>query len=211
MKFTIIDAEQGTLEWFNARLGRVTGSKAGDAIAMTKTGESQKRKDYKVQLLAERLTGQVADNFVSKDMVWGTEQEPFARMAYESRFGLLVRETGFLAADEHHIGASLDGDVNGFEGIIEIKCPRTSTHIKWMLDARLPDDHAPQVLHNMWVSGAAWCDFISYDPRLPEPMQLFVHRVHRDDAAIKQHADQIFKFLAELDELQQQLTQAVAA
>ncbi len=208
MKFSIVNAAQGSGEWFSARLGRVTGSKAADAIAMTKSGESQKRRDYKAQLLAERLTGQTADNFVSKDMVWGTEQEPFARMAYESRNGVLVRETGFLQCDEHLIGSSLDGDVNGFEGIIEIKCPKTSTHIKWMLDGGLPADHEPQVLHNMWVSGAAWCDFISYDPRLPEHLQLYVHRIHRDDAAIQLHADNIFKFLQELDALHEQLKNA---
>lgn len=210
MKFTIVNAQQGTGEWFAARLGRVTGSKAGDAIAMTRNGESQKRIDYKAQLLAERLTGQVADNFVSKDMQWGTEQEPFARMAYESQTGLLVRETGFLSARDIAVGASLDGDVNEFEGIIEIKCPKTSTHIKWMLDAKLPDDHMPQVVHNMWVSGAAWCDFISYDPRLPEPLQLFVHRVHRDENAISEHRVKISNFLQELDALQERLTRNAA-
>lgn len=206
MKFTIHDAPQGTPEWLAARAGRVTGSRAGDVLAKIKSGEAAARRDYRVQLLAERLTGKPQeDGFTNAAMQWGTEQEPFARMAYEAKTGRLVQETGFLAVDDMAVGCSLDGDVESFKGILEFKCPKTSTHVDWLLSGVVPSKHVPQVTHNLWVTGADWCDFVSFDPRLPDNLQLFIVRVNRSDVDIEGYAKEVSAFLAELDVLEAQM------
>lgn len=211
MNFTIHDAPQGTPEWLAARAGRVTGSRASDVLAKIKTGEAAARRDYRVQLLAERLTGQPQGaDFVSKDMAWGTEQEPFARMAYEAHTGLIVRETGFLAHNDLAVGCSLDGDVDGFRGICEFKCPKSATHVNWLLAGVVPSQHIPQITHNLWVTGAEWCDFASFDPRLPEHLQLFVVSVQRSDVDIEGYAREVMAFIAELDELEAKLRKVAA-
>lgn len=211
MNFTIHDAPQGTPEWLAARAGRVTGSRASDVLAKIKTGEAAARRDYRVQLLAERLTGQPqGPDFVSSDMKWGTEQEPFARMAYEAHTGLIVRETGFLAHNTLSVGCSLDGDVDGFKGIVEFKCPKTATHIGWMLAKVIPSQHIPQITHNLWVTGAEWCDFASFDPLLPEHLQLLVVRVQRLDVDIEGYAREVMAFIAELDDLEAKLRKVAA-
>jgi hypothetical protein len=206
MKFTIHEAQQGTPEWLSSRIGRVTGSRAGDVLAKIKTGESSARRDYRVQLLCERLTGNATEQgFISKDMEWGTEQEPFARAAYECETGLFVRQTGFLSCDDIAVGCSLDGDSNDFEIIQEIKCPKTATHLKWMLSGEIPNDHIPQITHNLWVTGAKACDFISYDPRLPEHLQLFIVRIEASKLKIDEYEKEVMQFLKELDELEKKL------
>lgn len=202
MKFTIIDAPQGSAHWFAARLGRVTGSRAADAIATLKNGgESKARLDLKAELLAELLTGQADEHYTNAYMRHGVEQEPFARMAYEAATGLLVRETGFLSCDALMAGASLDGDINDFEGICEFKCPASSTHVSLLLGGEIKSDWLTQCIHNMWVSNAQWCDFVSYDPRMPEKHQLHVRRLVRNEVAIKSHEEKVMMFLEELHNL----------
>jgi predicted phage-related endonuclease len=211
MNFTIHDAPQGTPEWLAARAGRLTGSRAGNMLAKIKSGEAAARRDYRVQLVTERLTGSPQeDGFISADMRWGTETEPLARMAYEAHTGVIVRETGFLAHNELAVGCSLDGDIDGFRGLVEFKCPRSATHIGYLQDNRLPPKYAPQVMHNLWVTGAEWCDFVSFDPRLPDNLQLFVIRVLRPDVDLQAYEAEALTFLREVDNLEQQLRQRAA-
>lgn len=203
MTFTICTAEQRSREWFSARAGRLTGSKAADAIDFTKkAGESAKRRDYRFQLVAERLSGQPqedGDSYVSPAMQRGIDKEPDALGAYEILTGRVARKTGFLAHTQYLAGCSLDAHVGAFEGILEIKCPKTATHLTYLRTGNVPDQYLPQIWHNLWISGAQWCDFLSFDDRLPEHMHTFLKRVARDQAAIDRYADAALTFLAEVD------------
>lgn len=200
MKFTVLNLEQGSPEWKQARAGRMTGSRAKDVLATIKSGEAAARRDYRIALMLERLTGQPCDDFfVTKEMQWGTDQEPFARMAYEAHTGLIVRETGFLQCDEIMAGSSVDGDIDDFAGIVEYKCPKSATHWAWMKAGVVPPEHIPQITCNLWISGAEWADFASYDPRFPEPLRLFVRRVRRRDVDIAGFEAEAMKFLAEVE------------
>lgn len=189
---------QGSPEWFSARCGRVTASRVADVIAKTKTGPSASRTNYMAQLIAERLTGTTAESFSSAAMQHGTDTEPQARMAYEFYQDVTVVETGFAL---HHTigmtGASPDGLV-GDAGLVEIKCPNTATHIETLLGASVPGKYVTQIMWQMACTGRSWCDFVSFDPRLPESMRMFVQRVHRDDARIAELESEVITFLAEL-------------
>jgi hypothetical protein len=212
-RYLLSDAPQGTPEWKLARAGRATGSRAKDIIAKIKTGEAAARRDYRTQLVTELLTGAPAeDGFVSAEMRWGTDNEPFARMAYEVKRGVIVHESGFAYLADIRAGCSVDGFVEDSDGlgIVEYKCPKSATHVSYLMADRLPPEHEPQVIHNMWITGAAFADFASYDPRMPENLQLFIIRVHRDEAKIKAHEDEVLKFLDEVETLYQQLSKKAA-
>jgi hypothetical protein len=198
---------QGTPEWFAARCGLATASKFKDVLATIKSGEAATRRNYRAQLVCERLTGTVQESFQNEAMRWGTDNEPFARIAYEAR-GNIVQEVGFIRHASLMAGASPDGFV-GDEGSIEIKCPNTATHIDTLLNG-MPPDHIPQVQGQMWIAERAWVDFVSYDPRLPENMQLYVQRIHRDEDYIKNLEKEVAKFLAEVDQTIEQLTRKAA-
>jgi predicted phage-related endonuclease len=199
-KFTICEAEQRSPLWFQARAGRLTGSRASDMLASIKSGEAAARRDLRTQLVVERLTGQPQeDSYINAAMQWGIDHEPDAFAAYEAYSGNLVRRTGFLMGTEHLVGCSLDGDVEDFTGIVEIKCPKSATHYTYIKAKDLPSNHRPQILHNLWVSGAEWCDFVSYDPRYPAPFRLVVVRVPRVDLEILAYEKCAVKFLAEVD------------
>lgn len=189
---------QGTPEWFAARLGKVTASRVADVIARTKTGYSTSRANYLAQLVAERLTGTVEDSYSNAAMRWGTETEPQARAAYEFFRDTDVAEIGFVPhptiADA---GASPDGLI-GEEGLVEIKCPNTATHIDTLLGQKVPAKYVTQMQWQMACTGRAWCDFASFDPRMPAEMQLFVERVKRDDAVISDLETEVSAFLDEL-------------
>jgi putative phage-type endonuclease len=190
---------QGSPEWFAARLGKVTASRMADLMARTKTGWGASRANYMAELLVERLTGQPADGYESPAMRWGTEQEPFARAAYEFRTDADVALAGFV--DHPGIaasGASPDGLV-GEDGLLEIKCPNTATHIETLLSGSIPQKYFDQMQWQMACTGRAWCDFASFDPRLPESMRLWVQRVQRDAARIAELEAAVRDFLAELD------------
>jgi len=192
--------EQGTPEWFAQRLGKVTASRVSDIIAKTKTGVSSSRANYLAQLVAERLTGQAADTFKSGAMQHGTETEPQARMAYEAEKGLMVTEVAMIQHGTIEMaGASPDGLV-GEDGLVEIKCPNTSTHIATLMADKAPSQYIPQMQWQMACTGRAWCDFVSFDPRMPEDMQLFIKRVPRDNALIAEYEAEVVKFLAEVQE-----------
>lgn len=198
--FRVIDAEQRSPEWFAARLGRLTGSRAGDMLATIKSGESAARRDLRMQLVCERLTGQLQeDGFINAVMQRGIELEPVAFAAYEGVTGNLVHRSGFLADVRHLAGCSLDGHVGDFEGIVELKCPKSATHLKYLRAGVVPTEHLPQILHNLWITGAAWCDFVSFDDRFPVNLQLFRVRVERDAQAIADYESKALAFLAEVE------------
>ncbi len=190
---------QRTEDWYAARLGKVTASRVADVVAKTKTGYSASRANYMAQLICERLTGTQGDTYQNAAMAWGTEQEPAARGAYEARTGLLVQETGFVPHPTILMsGASPDGLV-GDDGLVEIKCPNTATHIDTILSEAVPGKYIAQIQWQMVCTGRQWCDFISYDPRVPEKMQLWVKRVQRDQKLIDEMENEVFNFIEELE------------
>jgi putative phage-type endonuclease len=191
--------EQGTEEWFTIRIGKVTASRVADVIAKTKTGYSASRENYMAQLVCERLTGQKGESFSNAAMQHGTDTEPLARAAYEAFQDILVDEVGFVPHPSIIMaGASPDGLV-GDDGLLEIKCPNTATHIETLLSQSVPGKYNTQMQFQMACTGRQWCDFVSFDNRLPNELQLFVKRVPRDNEFIKQMEDEVVKFLNELD------------
>lgn len=190
--------DQRSIEWFSARLGCVTASRTADVMAKTKSGYSASRANYMAQLITERLTGQATEGFSSAAMQWGTETEPQARMAYEVMTGETVEETGFILHPSiKNFGASPDGLV-GSDGLIEIKCPNTATHIDTLLSEKVPGKYITQMHVQMICTGREWCDFVSFDPRLPSDMSFWMQRVHRDDALCKNIEVEVISFLEEL-------------
>ena len=191
--------EQGTDEWFAARIGKVTASRVADVIAKTKTGFSTSRDNYMAQLVCERLTGQKSESFTNAAMQWGTETEPLARLSYEVAQNVLVDEVGFVPHPSIIMaGASPDGLV-GDDGLLEIKCPNTATHIETLLSQTVPGKYNTQMQFQMACTNRSWCDFVSFDNRLPSELQLFVKRVPRDNMYIRLMEEEIVKFLNELD------------
>lgn len=202
MRYILSEHPQGSPEWKKDRAGKATGSRAGDIVATIKSGEAAGRRNYRAQLVVERLTGDPAeDGYVSKEMQWGTDNEPFARMRYEEETGAVVREAGFAYLPDLPVGCSVDGfiDDGGRVGLLECKCPLTATHIGYLNSGKLPAAYEPQVLHNLWVTGADFADFVSFDPRLPDFLRLFRVRVERDEVAIKRHEQAVLAFLKEVD------------
>jgi putative phage-type endonuclease len=191
--------EQGTEAWFNIRIGKVTASRVADVLAKTKTGYSTTRDNYMAQLVCERLTGQKSESFTNAAIQHGIETEAYARAAYEARYDVLVDEVGFVSHPTIEMsGASPDGLV-GEDGLIEIKCPNTATHIETLLSESVPNKYYTQMQFQIACTGRKYCDFVSFDNRLPTELQMFVKRVPRDDMYIKLIEDEIVKFLAELD------------
>lgn len=212
----IVDVEQGSPEWLAARAGKVTASRIPDVLAKLKgNGEAAARRDYRVQIATEILTGQPAEaGFVSADMRWGTEQEPFAREAYEAQTGLRVDTVGFvLHPTITRAGASPDGLV-GWDGmgapagIVQFKCPKSATHLGYIIAGVVPTDYQPQMLWEMAVTGAPWCDFVSFDPRMPEHLRLFIRRFHLDPVELTRITREVNLFLGEVDELLAKLATA---
>jgi putative phage-type endonuclease len=192
--------DQGSEEWFTIRIGKVTASRVADVIAKTKTGYSATRDNYMAQLVCERLTGQKGDSFSNAAMQHGTETEPLARLSYEVTQNVLVDEVGFVPHPSIEMaGASPDGLV-GDDGLLEIKCPNTATHIETLLSQIVPGKYNTQMQFQMACTGRQWCDFVSFDNRLPEELQLFVKRVPRDTVFIRLIEAEIIQFLAELDD-----------
>jgi putative phage-type endonuclease len=189
--------DQRTDEWFKARLGKATASNFRKILAKVKTGEAADRRNYRAQLVIERLTGQQQDSYSNAAMQWGTEQEPFARIAYMAQTGNEVEEVGFIEHPELMAGASPDGYI-GEHGLIEIKCPVSATHIETLKAETCPTEHYAQVQGQLWITGRDWCDFVSYDPRMPDRLQLFITRVSRDADYIDVLAKEVKAFLDEV-------------
>jgi len=196
--------EQRSEEWFAARCGKVTASRVADIIAKTKSGPSASRENYLAQLVCERMTGKPAESYSNAAMQWGTDTEPFARAAYEARMDLLVTEVGFI--DHPWIvmsGASPDGLAN--EGLVEIKCPNTATHIDTLLSRTVPAKHITQMMWQMTCADRPWADFVSFDPRLPERHQLFIKRINYDPEMVNLLENSVIQFLGDVDLKIQQL------
>lgn len=192
--------EQRTEEWFAARCGKVTASRVADIIAKTKTGPSASRENYLAQLVCERMTGKPAESYSNAAMQWGTDQEPFARAAYEGVKDVLVEEMGFAVHPTiEGAGASPDGLV-GLFGLVEIKCPNTATHIQTLLDQKVPEKYITQMQWQMACTTRQWCDFVSFDPRMADGLQLFIKRVEYDPIYVAQLEKEVIFFLMEVEE-----------
>ncbi len=186
-------------EWFAIRLGKVTASKIADLMAKTKTGYSASRANYMAQIIVERLTGQKQESFTNAAMQWGTDNEPQARAAYELETGLAVKEVGFVDHPTIKMsGASPDGLI-GDDGQLEIKCPNTATHIDFLLTGDIEGKYIKQMQWQMACTGRSWCDFVSFDPRLPVNLQLKIVRVIRDNALISEMQIEVDMFLTEVE------------
>lgn len=199
--FTVVACEQRSPEWYAARAGRLTASDAYDALNVGKNGnELAPRRDLRMRLVLERITGQPQiSDFENEDMRRGRELEPEARLAYAAESGELVEETGFIAHTDLPVGCSLDGHVNDFAGIVEIKAPRPANHFEAVKAKTVPDKYLPQIAHALWITGASWADFVSYCPQFPDGGRLVIVRVLREAIDLKAHESAVKKFLAEVE------------
>jgi putative phage-type endonuclease len=198
-------AEQGSQEWLLERCGKATASRIADLMAKTKSGWGASRANYASQLICERLTGCIQPTFTNAAMIHGTETEPEARRAYEFFVDRDVQQVGFIPHPQIAMaGASPDGLV-GDDGLLELKCPQSATHIETLLTGVIPDKYFKQMQFQLACTGREWCDFASYDNRLPERMRLFVKRVPRDREAIAEIEDAVVVFLTEIERTVEQL------
>lgn len=191
--------EQGTPEWLQERCGKVTASRIADVMAKTKTGVSASRANYMADLIAERLSGVPKVHFTNAAMQHGTETEPQARAMYALETGQEVTETGFHPHPAiEGCGASPDGLV-GDDGLVEIKCPNTSTHIETLRGAKIDRKYLLQMQWQMICTGREWCDFVSFDPRLPVEMQIHIQRVSHNAELAEEITAEVTQFLTELN------------
>ncbi len=192
--------EQGSNEWHLLRLGKVTASRIADVLSKGKSGESASRRNYRTELVVQRLTGLPGESFSNAAMEWGTNTEPKARTAYEVEKQQFVEQVAFIDHPSiEWFGCSPDGLVA--DGLIEIKCPNSTTHVDYLADNKPPAKYIPQMQCQMAVTGRQWCDFVSFDPRLPDDLQLFVVRIERDQEYIEAMEAEVKKFLSEVDEM----------
>lgn len=197
--------EQGSKEWLELRLGKVTASRITDVLAKGKSGEALTREDYRYELVVQRLTGEPGESFTNAAMEWGTATEPQARIIYEAEAGVFVEQVPFILHPTiKWFGCSPDGLVRD-TGLVEIKCPNSKTHIKYLNAGKPPAKYVPQMQCQMAVTGRQWCDFVSFDPRLPKDLQLFVVRLDRDEEYIKSMEAEVVKFLEEVETMYTQL------
>lgn len=201
-----ITADQRTDEWLKSRLGVLTASRAADAFAVTKKGESELRRKYKMQLIAERLTNLAAEFYVNSAMQHGIDTEPAARERFEEVTGLIVQECGFALHDSiPFFGASPDGLV-GHDELIEIKCPETATHLTYKMAGVPPEKYIPQMLVQLLVTGRKSCWFASFDDRLPAPHDIFIVKFEPTADQLKEAQLMATDFLGETQEMLDDLT-----
>ena len=205
-----ITAEQGTPEWHQARLGCLTASRMKDALDYTAKGaEGAKRKQLKLDLMAETFTGQPTPVFVNGAMKWGTETEPEARIAYSSATGNDVEQVGFCLHDSiPYFGCSPDGLV-GDDGMVEIKCPASSTMVQWLIYGVIPEDHIPQLITQCAVAGRKWVDFVAFDPRMAEPYRMFIRRFTPTPEQIEEVEAEARKIARDMKEMYAQIQQTI--
>lgn len=195
----VLSMPQGSPEWLAARAGKVTASRINDVMASKTTAAYR---DYRAQIVAEILTGQPQESgFTNAAMQWGTEQEKFARAEYELACDWTVDEIGIVLHPTIERGAASPDGLVSTNGLVEIKCPKTATHLQTLIDKKQPRQYENQMLWQMACTGREWCDFVSYDPRLPEDLQLFVHRFDRDDKRIEEIEAAVTQFLSEVNEM----------
>jgi|SRR5579862_1549295 len=205
----IEDLEQQSADWLKMRVGMVTGSRVAEVMSFltreSKNGkkgdETGDRKKYRYEIVIECLTGLSAETPLTKAMEWGILTEPLAREVYEMETGLETRPIGFAIHDAiSRFGASPDALV-GPDGLLEIKCPTTMVHLQYVEAGVVPDEYKPQLLAEMACTGRKWVDFVSFDPRLPKRLRLFVRRFHWDDKAIGEMERAVEQFLVEVDRM----------
>lgn len=204
----MLDIVQGSPEWHAIRCGKVTASRIADVVAKTKTGWGASRANYMAELIAERLTGEPAERFTNAAMAWGTEKEPEARSAYEFYSDVDVQQVGFVPHPTiGQTGCSPDGLV-GRDGLVEIKCPNTATHLETLLSGNgsIPQKYVLQMQWQMACTGREWCDFVSFDPRMPASMQMFVARLNRDGIQIAMLEKAVIEFNSEMQDKLDELT-----
>ena len=203
--------EQRTDEWYAARCGSLGASQLNEALATTKNGWGASRENLKNRIIAERLTGQPSETFQNDAMIWGVETEDAARKAYEAATGVFVDEMGIAYHPVlKHTHASPDGLV-GEDGLIEIKCPKSTTHVETLRVKKAPSKYINQMMWQMRCTDRQWCDFVSFDPRLPSHLQLFVVRVDRDEAIIADLEAKVAEFLTEVEKEIERLNEEFAA
>lgn len=201
MSFSILACEQRSPEWRQARCGLVTSSRIDDMLANARKGspESVRRRDLRIQLALERLTGVPDDDdYQSADMRRGIAKEAEAVRAYEAATGLMVRHSGFLKYAGLPIGCSLDGHVGDFDGFIEVKAPKRATHWEYLQTREIPEEYRRQITHSLFITGAQWADFVSFDDRFPRPLHLLRIRVKREDVDLKAYELLLRMFLSEV-------------
>jgi len=196
----IIDVEQGSPDWHAYRCGRVTASRVADVMAKTKSGWGASRANYAAELIAERLTGVPATGFTSPAMQWGVDTEPKARLVYAMVQDVEVQKVGIVQHPTLSMSCASPDGLVGDDGMVEIKCPTVATHIETLLGEAVPGKYVLQMQWQMACAERKWCDFVSYDPRLPGEMQLFVRRVPFDPEVARDLAANIGQFLAEIDD-----------
>lgn len=202
--------EQGSPEWHQSRLGKVTASRMSDVMARTKSGYGAGRKNYMAELLCERLTGSREDCYINAAMQRGTDLEPMARGRYEIENDILVIETGLVDHPEiENFAASPDGLV-GEDGLVEIKCPNTAQHIEFLRTGKIDDKYQKQMTAQMLCTGRKWVDFVSYDDRLPSPLDYKCKRFELDKKAASEMLSELADFLSELDGLEAEMQQLAA-
>jgi len=207
VSYAVLDLEQRSPEWMAARAGRLTGSVAADAMRTMKSKPKEftaARKHLRMRLALERITGRPQEReFTTAAVQHGVEREPIALARYEAMSGEVLTRVGFLSHNEVLAGCSLDSAVmpgQRIVGIVEAKCPESATHFEYLRTRMIPYDYRWQCLHNLWVSGADWCDFISFDDRFPEDLQYLCVRLERDPKEIREYEIAVCRFLAEVDE-----------
>jgi len=194
-----VAVQQGTAEWHQLRLGKVTASRVADILAKTKTGPSASRQNYLIELALQRTTGIIQESYSNAAMEWGTQTEPQARVAYEVTTNNFVDQVAFV--DHPSIawfGCSPDGLVSD-RGLVEIKCPNSATHWEYFKAKKAPNKYVIQMQAQMAVTGRDWCDFISFDPRMPDRSQLLIVNVPRDPEFILFMEAEIKQFLSEVE------------
>lgn len=197
----ILTTTQLTDEWRMARVGMFSASRAADMLATTqKGGEAAARRDLRLQLALERITGQPqGDDFQNAAMLRGVEKEPAAFDAYEALTGQMAHKVGFVAHDTLMMGASPDGIIGDWEGLLEIKAPKSATHLSYLKEKAIPKEYIAQITHALFVTGAKWASFVSFDDRMPGRLQMFHVRIARDEAVVQAYADKAIAFLKEVD------------
>lgn len=211
--YTVVDCDQRSETWFSERSGRVTGSVAADMMAkLKKGGEAAGRRNLRVRLALERVVGQpMEDSYVSKEMQRGIDLEPEALAAYEAATGAFVRPVGFVRRDDLMVGCSPDGVIGDFDGLVEVKCPNMATHLDYLrLKGDVPAEYRWQLLHALWTTGAPWIDFVSYDPRFPEHLRLYLVRFSAKPEELAAYELDVRLFLDEVAKEEQDIRALLA-
>jgi predicted phage-related endonuclease len=195
---TLEFVEQRTQDWYEARLGKATASRFKDILATIGKGEAAARRNYRAQIVVERLTGNTPDRFNSAAMEWGSETEELAKTIYMMKTDIAVEDAGFYQHPTIAAGASPDGLI-GTDGLLEIKCRNTANHIETLKTGYVPLEYIPQIQGQLWLTSRKWCDFVSFDPDMPENAQIFIRRINREEEYIQRLERQVITFLKEVD------------